>query len=138
MPLQIPPSAKEVKAAAGKKGCDAIPFADLRQQGQDAYRKQLNACKNFTCDRLTTGNEVEAARLRAKTCREERIAVRTVFARAIGRVQEVLRRMTPGDPLKPDLTAILRELESSQKGHEKAIDEVNNAYLKCEEKLKKL
>jgi hypothetical protein len=46
--------------------------------------------------------------------------------------------MNSGDPLKPDLTAILKELERSQKGHDDAIDEVNNAFLKCEEKLKKL
>jgi hypothetical protein len=32
----------------------------------------------------------------------------------------------------------LKELERSQKGHEAAIDEVNNAFRKCEEKLKKL
>ena len=40
--------------------------------------------------------------------------------------------------MKPLLTDILKELERSKKGHEDAIDEVNNAFLKCEEKLKKL
>jgi hypothetical protein len=64
--------------------------------------------------------------------------VRTIFKQAIGRVTAVLRKMTPGDPLKPDLEDILEELEASQKGHEQAIDEVNNAFLKCEKKRKKL
>ena len=136
--MQTPPSAQEVKAAAGKKGCEAIPYPDLRGEGQRAYQKQLAACKGFTCDSLTAANEIEAARYRAQTCREQRILMRTIFARAIGRVKEVLARVKPSDPLKPGLTTILKELEGSQRGHETAIDQVNAAFLKCEEKLKKL
>jgi hypothetical protein len=48
-----------------------------------------------------------------------------------------LEKMAYGDPLKPDLTTILKELEASQKNHDNAIDEVNNAFLKCEQKLQK-
>ena len=136
--MQTPPSAQEVKAAAGKKGCEAIPYPDLHGEGQRAYQKQLNACKGFTCDALTAANEIEAARYRAQICREQRIQAQTVFARAIGRVKAALQPMKPGDPLKPGLTTILKELEGSQKGHETAVDQVNAACLKCEEKLRKL
>jgi len=136
--MLVPPSAKEIKDAAGKTGCDAIPYPDLREKGKKEYEKQKTSCKNFSCDSLTEGNEIAAAQTRAKACRAQRIAVRTIFAQAIGRVKGVLQKMDSGDPLKPQLTNILKELERSQKGHDAAIDEVNNAYVKCEEKLKKL
>jgi len=136
--MQLPPSAKEIKDAAGKTGCDAIPYPDLRDKGKKEYEKQKNLCKNFSCDSLTKENEIAAAQTRAKACRAQRIAMRTVFAQAIGRVKGVLQKMNSGDPMKPALTAILKELERSQKGHDDAIDEVNNAFLKCEEKLKKI
>lgn len=132
------PSAKEVKAAAAKTGCDAIPYPDLREKGKREYQKQQSSCKNYTCDALKTANEIEAARLRAKACREQRIHVRTVFAQAIGRVKGALQTMKQGDPLKVEMAKILKTLEESQRGHETAIDDVNNAFLKCEEKLKKL
>lgn len=134
------PSAQEIKTAANKKGCDAIPFADLREAGKRAYQKQLTECKGFAVAGIATATaqELDAASHRAQLCREARIAVRTVFARAIGRVKEVLAKMKSGDPLKPDLAKILKELESSQKGHEVAIDDVNKAFLKYEERLKKL
>jgi hypothetical protein len=136
--MQLPPSAKEIKEAAAKTGCDAIPYSDLREKGEKEYEKQKTACKDFSCENLTDANEIAAAQTRAKACRAQRIAVRTIFAQAIGRVKGVLQKMNSGDPLKPDLTNILKELEKSQKGHDAAIDQVNNAYLKCEEKLKKL
>jgi hypothetical protein len=136
--MQLAPSAKEIKDAAGKTGCDAIPYPDLREKGKKEYDKQKELCKNFSCDSLTKENEIAAAQTRAKLCRAQRVAVRTIFAQAIGRVRGVLQKMISGDPLKPDLTTILKELERSQKGHEAAIDEVNNAFRKCEEKLKKL
>ena len=134
----LSPSAKEVKTAAAKAGCDAIPYPDLRDQGKREYAKQLESCKNYSCDGLTAANEIEAARQRAKACQLQRVKVRTIFAQAIGRVKSVLQNMKPGDPLKPDMTTILKTLEESQKGHEVAIDDVNNAFLKCGEKLKKL
>jgi|KBSMisStaDraftv2_1062788.scaffolds.fasta_scaffold1658174_1 hypothetical protein len=136
--MQLPPSAKEIKDAAAKTGCDAIPYPDLRDKGKKEYAKQKDLCKNFSCDSLTNENEIAAAQTRAKVCRAQRIAVRTIFEQAIGRVKGVLQKMIPGDPMKPLLTDILKELERSKKGHEDAIDEVNNAFLKCEEKLKKL
>src|SRR6185503_7734289 len=117
---QTPPSAKEVKAAVSKQGCDAIPYVDLREKGKREYQKQLSLCKDYKCDALSTGNEIEAARQRAKACRQQRIAVRTVFAQAIGRVKGVLQNIRAGDPLKPDLSLILKALEESQKGHETA------------------
>jgi hypothetical protein len=131
-------SAKEVKAAAGKAGTDAIPYPDLRAVAKREYDKQLAACKDYSCDNLKDANEIEAALVRAKACRQQRIAVRTVFNQAIGRVKAALKGMKPGDPLKPDLEDILKSLETSQKGHETAIDDVNNAAVNCEAKLKKL
>jgi hypothetical protein len=136
--MPAPPSAKEVRDAAGKEGCDAIPYLDLRRAGKREYEKQKSVCKDFSCDSLAEIDEIEAALERAKACRQRRINVRTIFKQAIGRVTTVLRKVTPGDPLKPDLEDILEELEASQKGHDKAIDEVNNAFLKCEKKRKKL
>jgi hypothetical protein len=135
--MQATPTAKEVKGATGKKGGEAIPYADLREQCKREYEKQLSLCKSYSCDGLTKENEIEAARQRAKACRQQRIMVRTIFAQAIGRVKGALQKMVSGDPLKPDLTSILKELEASQKNHDNAIDEVNNAFLKCEQKLKK-
>src|SRR4051794_13094730 len=107
---QIPPSAKEVTTAVRKKGCEAIPYVDLREQGQKEYQKQLILCKNFKCDALTDGKDIEAARQRAKACRERRIQMRTIFAQAIGRAKGTLEKMIQGDPLKPDLTTILKTL----------------------------
>ncbi len=136
--MSIPPSAKETKAAAGKKGLEAIPFPDLRAVGQREYQKQKELCQHYTCDTLTAANEIEAARVRGRDCFQQRIKVRTIFKDAIGRVKAVLAQMKSGDPLKPDMERILHELEASQKGHETAITEVNNAVLKCDEKLKRL
>lgn len=136
--MPVPPSAKEIKTAVSKKGCEAIPYPDLRVAGQREYGKQTAECKNCTCDGLAKPNEIEAARTRSKLCFEQRIKVRTIFKEAIGRVKQALQGMKPGEPLKPDLTKILQELESSQRGHEIAIDQVKNTILKCDEKLKKL
>src|SRR4051812_36487969 len=103
------------------------------RRAKKEYDKQKELCKNFSCDSLTKENEIAAAQTRAKLCRAQRVAVRTIFAQAIGRVKSVLQKMISGDPLKPELATILKELEKSQKGHEAAIDEVNNAFQKCEE-----
>jgi hypothetical protein len=59
--MQSPPSAKEIKDAAVKTGCDAIPYPDLRDKGKKEYEKQKNLCKNFSCDSLTKENEIAAA-----------------------------------------------------------------------------
>src|SRR5215467_5854576 len=99
--MQLPPSAREIKDAAAKTGCDAIPYPDLREKGKKEYAKQKDLCKDFSCDSLTKENEIAAAQTRAKACRAQRIAVRTVFEQAIRRVKDVLQKMNSGDPMKP-------------------------------------
>ncbi len=136
--MQTPPTAKEIQAAAGKKGIDAILYPDLREQGKREYQKQLSECKNYTCNSLSKENEIEAASQRARACHAQRIRVRTIFEQAIGRVKGTIQKMDRGVPLRPMLEKILKELEASKKGHDTAIDEVKNAFVKCEEKLRKL
>lgn len=136
--MQATPSFKEITSASKENGIQAIPYPDLRWKGKQEYGRQLTVCKEYSCDNLSKEDEIEAAGKRAKACREQRIKVRGVFAQAIGRIKSALKTMKPGDPSKPGLETILAELEGSQANHDKAIAEANKAFLKCEEKIKKV